>query len=242
MFLKALLIAFYAGFVTRWTLPGYWGSNLIACPIIGLILGDFQMGMLCGGTLQLAWMGLVMIGSAVPPDTTIGGIVGTSFAILTGGGPETALAVGIPAALISQQLKILAMTITSWLCHVADSFAEKADVNKVMLMNWMGLVVYGLVGFIPTFLALYFGTDAVNAVLSAMPKSLMAGLSIAGGLLPAVGFAMLLRAIAAKHLFYFLFAGFALATHLKLGLIPIAIFGICAGVAYVQLSDKGETA
>lgn len=240
MFTKALLLGLFRGFAGCWPLPGGWVQPLIAGPIVGLILGDVKTGMICGGTLTLAWMGLVAIGGSVPPDKATGTVLGTAFAILTKSGVETALAVGVPAALLGQQLNILARTLCTGLMHKADSYAERGDFRGVAMMNWAGLIVYGILGFLPVFLAVYLGVDAVNAVVQAMPQKLINGLVIAGNMMPAVGFALLLRVIASKQLFYFLFAGFVLATFLKLSMIPVAILGICAGIAYTQLSSKSD--
>ena len=41
-------------------------------PIVGLIMGDFTMGLIIGGNLELVWMGLVGIGTSTPPDVVVG--------------------------------------------------------------------------------------------------------------------------------------------------------------------------
>ena len=53
-------------------------------PVVGLILGDLNTGILTGGTLELVWMGLAPLAGAQPPNVIIGTIVGTAFAISTG--------------------------------------------------------------------------------------------------------------------------------------------------------------
>ena len=59
-------------------------------PVVGLILGDLNTGILTGGTLELVWMGLAPLAGAQPPNVIIGTIVGTAFAISTGVKPEVA--------------------------------------------------------------------------------------------------------------------------------------------------------
>ena len=71
------------------------GTNLIQRPIVlgplvGLILGNLQMGITIGATLELAFLGSYSVGAFIPPNVIVGGVLGTSFAISTGKGPEVA--------------------------------------------------------------------------------------------------------------------------------------------------------
>lgn len=59
---------------------------IVMGPLVGLVLGDFQTGLVVGATLELAFMGNVTIGAALPPEITAGGILGTALAISVGGG------------------------------------------------------------------------------------------------------------------------------------------------------------
>lgn len=54
---------------------------LVLGPLVGLILGDLQTGIIIGASLELVMMGVVGIGSATPPDTVSGSILATVFAI-----------------------------------------------------------------------------------------------------------------------------------------------------------------
>ena len=49
---------------------------IVMGPLVGLVLGDLQTGLLVGATLELAFMGNVTIGAALPPEITAGGILG----------------------------------------------------------------------------------------------------------------------------------------------------------------------
>lgn len=71
-------------------------------PIVGLIMGDFTMGLIIGGNLELVWMGLVGIGTSTPPDVVVGSALATALAIKTGASYETTLALAIPIALLAQ--------------------------------------------------------------------------------------------------------------------------------------------
>ena len=53
----------------------YCGDSLLDRPIIisslvGTVLGDFQAGLIIGGQLELAWIGIYAIGVSLPSDVT----------------------------------------------------------------------------------------------------------------------------------------------------------------------------
>ena len=84
MFIKALLIGIWAGIAGVDMFDGLTHIHrpIVTGPIVGLILGDVQTGLIVGATLELVWMGMVPLAGAQPPNVVIGGIIGTSIAIL----------------------------------------------------------------------------------------------------------------------------------------------------------------
>ncbi len=71
------------------------------------------------------------------------------------------------------------------------------------------------------------GSPVIKTVLAAIPKFVISGLGIATGLLPAYGFALLLKMMINKHNAVFFVFGFALAAYLKISVTGVAIFGAC---------------
>ena len=53
-------------------------------------MGDVKTGLIIGGSLELIWMGMVPLAGAQPPNVVIGGIIGTSIAILGKLDPQAA--------------------------------------------------------------------------------------------------------------------------------------------------------
>ncbi len=84
---------------------------LIAGSLVGLVLGDFQQGMIIGATLELMWLGVTAVGGYTPPDTISGAIVGTALGILSGHGVTAGVAIAVPVAVVTQQLDVLAKTV-----------------------------------------------------------------------------------------------------------------------------------
>ncbi len=98
-------------------------------------------------------------------------------------------------------------------------------------MMWIPVMLFFLSTFIPTFLAIMLGANAVTALINSIPKIILEGLGIAGSLLPAVGFALLMDMLLSKKMAVFFFIGFLLAAYAKLDITAIALFGAC--VAFI---------
>lgn len=64
------------------------GRPLFTAPIVGLILGDFQAGIMIGATLELMFMGSIMVGSATPPEVYASSVLGTAQPLPSKAGRE----------------------------------------------------------------------------------------------------------------------------------------------------------
>src|SRR5690606_14193806 len=84
-----------------------------------------------------------------------------------------------------------------------------------------------------TFLIIYLGTKQAQALVDLMPQKLMDGFSVAAGLLPAVGFAMLVQIMISKKLAPYFFVGFMLATYLDMPVIGVSVLGLLVALLIV---------
>lgn len=55
---------------------------LIACTVVGLILGDVKTGILLGGTLEMIALGWMNIGAAQSPDSALASIISTILVVV----------------------------------------------------------------------------------------------------------------------------------------------------------------
>lgn len=208
---------------------------IFICPIVGWFFGDVSMGLKIGASLEAVFMGIVNIGGASAAECGIASVVGTSFAMMIGGGPEVALPLALPIGLLGQQAKnILWIGMVSWFAPVFDRLAEEGNDKKftrvhygVWCLNW------GLYCLIP-FFAILFGSDAVAKLVAAIPPVIMNGLAVCGNLLPAVGMAMLLKLLWSNKICVYFFLGFILVAYLKLPLIALAFLGTIAAIVIAQ--------
>lgn len=111
---------------------GYWmiSRPIFAGPLIGLLLGDVQTGLLVGGSVELMYMGVIPVGGSVPPNAQIAGILSTVFAILNGGNAEVGIALALPIGLLAQLLIMFAWNLNIILIHGADKYVEAGDYKK----------------------------------------------------------------------------------------------------------------
>lgn len=212
---------------------------IILAPIIGLMLGDFQTGLVVGGTLELIFIGAASIGGTAPPNVAIGTAVGTALAINSGQGLQTALALAVPVAVVGTFFELFAKGASSFLVHRADKDAETANSARILQTVWMGNTLHFLAYAIPTFIALYFGAGVVNAMTSALSGRVSDGLKVAAVLLPAVGFGILLSVLFSRQLFPLFLAGFALAAYTDFTVIGVALISVSIVLVVLVRSAVG---
>ncbi len=214
---------------------------LIAGTVAGLIVGNVQMGMLVGGTLELMALGVYTYGGATVPDYQSGAILGTYFGNLTNF--ETGLALAIPAALLLTQVDILNRFLNFVFVHRADAYAEAGDAKGFeRMMVLFSHVIWGLSRGLPVFLAIAFGEGLVQAVSNFFNTYpwINKGIATVGGMLPALGFAMLLKIMPVGKYPAFLILGFVLFAYLKIPLLGIAIAAVAVALLYQGLKYRTE--
>lgn len=214
---QILLLTLYAGYQIMDELNWYTcaGSAVFSGMITGLIMGDLQTGLFIGGSMQLTVLGVGTFGGASRIDANSGTLVATAFAVSAGMNPETALAaIGVPVAAILVYTDIAGRFANTFFGHMCDADIEKMNWGAYNVHYLFGAVSWMLSRMIPVFLALAFGQGLVEGITTALNgdlKWLGDGLSVAGGALPAVGFAILLRYLPVKKHVAYLLLGFVVA-------------------------------
>jgi len=195
----------------------------------GLVMGDFITGVIIGASMELIFAS-GQIGAYIPPDPVLGTIVGTAVGILSGQDAAAALTIGLPVAILGQQLKILSYIINITFVHRAEKAADNADLSKIGLYHFLGLAVQCCVMGLPLFFAVWLGIDYVVQLIGLIPESLMFGLTVASRILPALGMGMLLSMMMNKKTWAFLLVGFVAAAYFALPTIGCALVGLALAV------------
>lgn len=212
---------------------------LIACTLIGIVLNDVKTGIIIGGLLEMIALGWMNIGAAIAPDTALASIISTILAIAGHQSPTTAFALAIPIAAAGQVLTIIVRTISVGFQHAADRAAARGSLSTITWIHCGALSMQALRIAIPAVLvAVSVGTDVVKHVLESIPPVITNGLSIAGGIIVVVGYAMVINMMRAGYLMPFFYLGFVTAAFTNFNLVALGIIGTAMALIYIQLSPK----
>lgn len=186
---------------------------MIACPIIGAILGDMETGLVVGGTYELMMVGNMPVGGAQPPNAVLGGIVAMIFAVKANMSVNEALGACMIFATFGQYVVTLTFTIMSGLMAKADKAAEEANPKGITNVLNISMLILGSLFAVIAIFAYVSGTAVSETLqeLSANASWFMAGLGAAGGMMRYVGFGILLKIMLSNDLWGIYFAGFAAA-------------------------------
>ncbi len=241
MILQAFLVCLVA--VYGRLEQGWMGQQMIArpiwlCPLVGLLLGDFQQGVIIGGSLELIWAGVVQVG-ATPTEVVTGSTVACGLAIINNLSVAEAITIAIPVGLLATLIGEVnnTITITVW-SPMANRAAEVGDTKKIWWLGLAGCATQALMYGTAVFLAVSAGSAAVNAVIESIPQIVRDGLSNASAILPAVGIGILMQySFDIKFVGFFLL-GFLLPTYLEFGSVAVALAGVGAALIYFFLKPN----
>ncbi|WP_223901537.1 PTS mannose/fructose/sorbose/N-acetylgalactosamine transporter subunit IIC [Lactobacillus laiwuensis] len=208
--------------------------------VAGLIMGDIKTGLVVGATLQLMVLGVGTYGGASMPDFMTGAIVGTAYAVMSNKGVSFAIGLAVPVGLLMVQLDVLARFTNTFFLHRVDKMIEEDNEKGVAHNIIYGMFPWGLSRALPVLLMLLVGKNTIQVVVNSMPQWLTNGLSAAGGILPVVGIAILLRFLPTKRFIAYLLIGFFLAAYIKVPILGVAIIGVAMAIIYYKQSKTKE--
>lgn len=214
---------------------------LIACTLVGLILGDMTTGVILGGTLEMMALGWMNVGLAMAPDTAIASVIATILVITTGQGVGEGIAIAVALAAAGQVLTIFIRTITVFFIHRADKYAEQGSTRGIELMHVSALVLQGLRVALPTLAVLMMSIETVQSILTNIPHVVTRGLQIGGGIVVVVGYAMVINMMNVKYLMPFFFGGFLIAAFTSFNLVGFGGMGLVIALLWMQIHPKYQT-
>ena len=131
------------------------------------------------------------------------------------------------------------MTVDITFVHMADAAAEKGNLSRINFLHvWPPQITMFIFSVVPAMLAAYFGAGPVKAVIGSLNGTPLHVLTVIGGILPALGIAMNLRAMNGKGTLVFFLLGFMIAVYSKLPILPIAVFAVIVAYIYTTLFLK----
>lgn len=242
---QAILI----GIVTAICLAGQlWGiytnRAIVLSFFVGLILGDLPTALAMGAISELAFMGFgVSPGGTVPPNHIGPGVVGTIMAItLKGSGMtvESALALSFPFAVLVQFGITFVYSLFAGLPEWSKKAVQEGKFRKFRFLSHSTVYGFLLLGFFFGFVSA-ISMSSLEGFIEAIPTWLIDGLTVAGGLIPAIGFAMILNVMAKKEYIPYVLLGYICVAYLELPVMGVALVGaVFALIAYFRSNNDGN--
>ena len=253
MFFEAVVIGvlcYLGALSTPWLLglTGGWytlSRPLVSGMLVGIVLGDIQTGIMVGVAVQAVYIAMVTPGGSMPADLNFVAYPAVALGIMSGQGVEVAVAIAATIGIAGTIIFNFMMVLNSYWNHRADLSVDDGDDKGV----YMNTAIYPqitnfLMRFIPTFIAVYFGNQYIEGFMASLPDLVINTMTVLGGILPAVGIAILLKQIIKETsmLIYFL-VGFVGIVFLNLNMVGLVMIGaLFALLHYNYKPDPQPTA
>ena len=215
---------------------------LVACTLIGLVTGNLEVGIILGGSLQMIALGWANIGAAVAPDAALASVAAAIILVLGGQGKAgipSAIAIAIPLAVAGLFLTMLVRTLAVPIVHMMDKAASEGNFRKIEVLQVAAIAMQGVRIAIPAAALLFIPAETVRNTLEMMPAWLTDGMAIGGGMVVAVGYALVINMMATKEVWPFFVLGFVIAVISEITLIGIGAIGVALALIYLNLSKMG---
>lgn len=216
------------------------GQSMLERPLVvglvtGLLMGDMRQEILMGASLEAIFLGNVNIGGVISAEPVTATAISTTFAITAGVSKGAALTLAIPIGMLAAfMVMFLKNVFFNIFTPVMDKITAEGSEAKLHVLQWGTWVFYYLIISSVTFAGILAGSGPVNAFVNNIPQPVMNGLNAAGGLLPAVGFAMLMKLLWDNKLALYYLLGFVLTAYMKLPVVAVAAIGVVICVAVAQ--------
>lgn len=216
---------------------------IIVCTLTGLILGDLQTGLIAGGLTELAFAGLTPVGGTQPPNPVLAGVMTTVIAYTTGSDVKVAIGLALPFSFLMQYIILFYYSSFSVFMGKADRLAEAGDTKGFARLNMTTIAIVALTYGVVVFLCTFIAQEPMKLFVQSIPGWLAHGFEIAGGILPAVGFGLLLKVMLKNTLIPYLIIGFLFATFVPFtNLLPVALLGAALAILTYFNDKKVEEA
>lgn len=239
---QTLLIGLVTAFCYAGQLLGiYTNRSLVMAFLVGVILGDIPTALVMGGIAELAFMGFgVGAGGTVPPNPVGPGIVGTIMTITLkdqGVTPEAALSLSFPFAVLFQFVTTGIYTIMAGTPKIINEAIDNGNWRKVNLVSNSTILVMAIAGFVIGVSA-SVSLPALESFVNIIPEWVIKGFAVAGGLIPAMGFAMILSVMLDKNTIPYVILGYISVAYLQLPTMGVALLGLVFALIYYFNSTK----
>lgn len=240
--MSTIVIAIVMGIMYWWCrgmIFSYFGFLFISSPITvglvaGLLLGQPIQGLIIGGGIALVFAGIIAPGGNLPTDECLAATCVIPIAIQSGMNATTAIALAVPVGLLGAFVTNLRKVVNTYFVKMAENYAEEGNTGGI----WRCATLYPAILaipllFLPVFIINMVGQNVVVNAMNALPTFVTHGLEVAGGVLPALGFALIMNMIGKPKLIPYVFLGYVIVAVGGVNSLTAGIVAVCAAFIYV---------
>ena len=228
--MNTVIIAIVMGIMYWWCrgmILSYFGFLFISSPVTvglvaGLLMGQPMQGLIIGGGIALVFAGIFAPGANLPTDECLAATCVIPIAIGSGMNATTAIALAVPVGLLGSFVTNLRKVINTYFVAKANKYAEEGNADAI----WRCATIYPAL--------------VVINIMKALPTFVTHGLEVAGGVLPALGFALIMNMIGKNKLIPFVFLGYIVVSVGGVNSLTAGIIAIC--IAFITVFQRQEIA
>ncbi len=243
--LQGILLALWAFIVgiDFWLEALFIFRPIIVATVTGIILGNPTLGIVAGGLAELTFAGLTPAGGTQPPNPILAGVMTVVIAHTSGNSAAASLGLSLPFSFLMQYVILFFYSTFSLFMRRADAAADAADSKGIMKLATMLTLIVGASYAIIVFLSAYVAQDVMRNFVENLWPWVAHGFEIAGGILPAVGFGMLLNVMMKGYYVPYLIVGFLMASFLPFdNLLPVALVGLALALIVFNIDKDRDIA
>lgn len=145
---------------------------IFACPIIGWVLGNPQLGFEVGLILQLLWLHILPVGSAISPEGNLASMIICAITVQFDNTafPNSvfaiAILIGIIVSYIGAWVTVLDRKINGALLNLAQKSAHRVKINEINFIEAFGILIY----FVLMSLTAYFFLEMSGFLLNFLER------------------------------------------------------------------------
>jgi len=211
----------------------YLDRPIVCCSLVGLLLGNFQAGLVMGGLMELAWMGFLSFAGVIDSEPRFGAVLGGFLALRAGAASGLAITLALPLAYLGGWLSARYNDrVSREMNERCPAWADAGDLRSLCRFHLrVGMVKCGLMSAVALVLAFVLAIP-VGAIVGMLPGGTIAGMDAAVGLLLAVAVAMLVNLVWDPRFVQLFFAGLVMAAYLGFSVWFVAAFGLAVALVW----------
>ncbi|WP_308615591.1 PTS sugar transporter subunit IIC [uncultured Enorma sp.] len=209
----------------------------------GAVYGDLTTGIMLGAALEAIYLSAVAVGANMPSDQALAACISIPIALKTGMDINTAVTLAVPFGILGAFMDNFRRTVNAMWWHRAQKHIDELNFRALNFDAVVGpTLVQFIIRFIPVFIVSYLGADAATSLIAAMPEWLNHGLSVVGGILPALGFTMAISIIGGRELLPFFVLGFFITQFAHLPMLLMAVIAAALAMLHMTYTRSGQPA